>query len=84
MMVVTAESGGFTFVFLSDLVPSASHLQPTWVMGFDLYPLETIASRTTWLTRALQGDWLCGFGHDHQIAFARLRADPKTQFAVRD
>ena len=31
MMVVTAESGGETFCFLSDLVPLAAHLQPTWI-----------------------------------------------------
>jgi len=84
MMVVTAESRGQTFVFLSDLVPSSSHLQPTWVMGFDLYPLETIASRTEWLSRAVAGEWLCGFGHDHQIAFARIRKDPKASFALRE
>jgi glyoxylase-like metal-dependent hydrolase (beta-lactamase superfamily II) len=84
MMVVTAESCGQTFVFFSDLVPSASHLQPTWVMGFDLYPLDTIASRTDWLTRAAEGDWLCGFGHDHEIAFGRIGTDPKTKFALRE
>ena len=83
MMVVTAESRGRTFVFLSDLVPSTSHLQPTWVMGFDLYPLDTIATRTLWLTRAVEGDWLCGFAHDHEVAFARLVDDPKTKFGLR-
>ena len=80
MMVVTAESRGETFVFLSDLVPSTAHLQPTWVMGFDLYPLETIDSRSRWLTRAAEGGWLCGFGHDHEVAFARVAADEKVKF----
>lgn len=80
MMIVTAESGGETFCFLSDLVPSTSHLQPTWVMGFDLYPLETIESKTKWLTRAAEGNWLCGFAHDHEVAFSRITADPKTKF----
>jgi glyoxylase-like metal-dependent hydrolase (beta-lactamase superfamily II) len=84
MMVITAESRGQTFCFLSDLVPSASHLPPTWVMGFDLYPLDTIASRHLWLGRAVEGNWLCGFGHDHEIAFARIGADPKWKFAVAE
>jgi len=82
MMVVTAESRGQTFCFLSDLVPSAAHLQPTWVMAFDLYPLDTIESRTQWLTRAVEGSWLCGFGHDHKAAFARIATDPKVKFTV--
>ena len=82
MMVVTAESRGQTFCFLSDLVPSAAHLQPTWVAGFDLYPLQSIATRTHWLDRAVDENWLCGFGHDPDIAFARIVRDPKTSFAA--
>jgi glyoxylase-like metal-dependent hydrolase (beta-lactamase superfamily II) len=82
MMVITAESHGETFLFLSDLVPSSHHLQPTWVMAFDLYPLETIETRTRWLSRAVEGNWLCGFGHDHQVDFARIAADPKAKFAL--
>ena len=82
MMVVTAESRGQTFCFLSDLVPSSAHLQPTWVMAFDLYPLETIESRTRWLRRAVEESWLCGFGHDHETAFAHIKEDPKVQFVA--
>ncbi|MBS1856151.1 MAG: MBL fold metallo-hydrolase [Acidobacteria bacterium] len=82
MMVVTAESRGETFCFLSDLVPSAAHLQPTWVPAFDLFPLETIATRTEWLARAVEGKWLVGFAHDCDTAFTRVRADEKTKFAA--
>jgi glyoxylase-like metal-dependent hydrolase (beta-lactamase superfamily II) len=83
MMVITAESRGQTFCFLSDLVPTAAHLQPTWVPGFDLYPMETIDTRMHWLTKAVDGNWLCGFGHDPDIAFTTIAHDPKTKFAVR-
>lgn len=80
MMIVTAESRGQTFCFLSDMVPSAAHLQPTWVPAFDLYPLESIETKTRWLTRAVQENWLCGFGHDHEISFANIINDPKVLF----
>ena len=75
MMVVTAASQGETFCFLSDLVPSSAHLHPTWVAAFDLFPLETIESKTKWLGRASAEGWHCGFGHDPEIAFARIAAD---------
>jgi glyoxylase-like metal-dependent hydrolase (beta-lactamase superfamily II) len=81
--VVTAESGGKTFCFLSDLVPTAAHLQPTWFPAFDLYPLETIESKFRWLTSACQGEWICGFAHDPEIDFARIAADPKSHFQAR-
>jgi len=79
MMVVTAESAGETFCFLSDLVPTAAHLPPTWVTAFDLYPLKTIANKVKWLGAAVEGNWLCGFGHD-SAAFARIATDAKKQF----
>jgi glyoxylase-like metal-dependent hydrolase (beta-lactamase superfamily II) len=82
MMVVRAESQGQTFCMLADLVPTAAHLAPTWVAAFDLYPLECIDSKTKWLTRAVEGDWLCGFGHDLEIAFTRV-AREKNRFVER-
>lgn len=82
MMVITAESGGQTFCFLSDLVPTAAHLQPTWVASFDLYPLETIENKFRWLRAAAEGNWQCAFAHDSEIAFTRVAADPKSHFAV--
>ena len=82
MMVITAESAGRTFCFLSDLVPTASHIQPTWVTAFDLYPLETIETKTKWLGAAAKGDWVCGFAHDSAVAFARIVEHPKTAFAA--
>ena len=82
MMVITAESRGETFCFLSDMVPSVAHLQPTWVPGFDLYPLDSIDTKMAWLTKAVEESWLCGFAHDPQIAFAKIKADPKVKFTA--
>jgi glyoxylase-like metal-dependent hydrolase (beta-lactamase superfamily II) len=75
MMVITAESGGATFCFLSDLVPTAAHLHPTWVAAFDLYPLESIENKIKWLGQAAAGGWHCAFGHDTEIAFARIAVE---------
>jgi glyoxylase-like metal-dependent hydrolase (beta-lactamase superfamily II) len=80
MCIVTAESNGKTFCFWSDLVPTANHLQPTWVMAFDLYPLETIEQKSRRLARAADAGWLCGFSHDPHIAFARVERAEKAGF----
>jgi hypothetical protein len=83
MMVVTAESQGQTFCFLSDLLPMTPHAQPTWVTAFDLYPLQSIESKTQWLEAAAKGGWICGFSHDSETAFARITDHPKTRFAAQ-
>ena len=80
MMVVTAESGGKTFCFFSDLVPTAAHVQPTWVAAFDLCPTLTIDNKMRWLAAAADGQWLCAFSHEKKLAFAHIARDSKTQF----
>jgi glyoxylase-like metal-dependent hydrolase (beta-lactamase superfamily II) len=80
MCVVTAESGGRTFCFWSDLVPTKNHLQPTWVTAFDLFPVETIDQKTAWLGRAADEGWVVGFGHDAFVGFARIERDEKAGF----
>jgi len=82
MTVVTAESAGETFCFLSDLVPTTMHLQPSWVAAFDLAPIEVIDNKRRWLARAVDGRWRCGFAHEVERSFARIVRDPKTEFAI--
>jgi glyoxylase-like metal-dependent hydrolase (beta-lactamase superfamily II) len=72
MMVITAESDARTFCFLTDLVPTAAHLTPTWITAFDLDPLQSVESKLRWLTDAARGEWVCAFGHDTGMPFARI------------
>jgi len=72
MMVVIVRSGGETLCHLADLCPYASQITPTWVAGFDLFPLETIASKQALLGRAAREGWWLSFGHDPRVRFARI------------
>ncbi|HLY17530.1 MAG TPA: MBL fold metallo-hydrolase [Bryobacteraceae bacterium] len=72
MMVITAASGSGTFCFLTDLVPTAAHLMPTWVAAFDLDPIQSIDSKLHWLGEAARGEWICAFAHEPDMAFARI------------
>jgi glyoxylase-like metal-dependent hydrolase (beta-lactamase superfamily II) len=72
MMVVTASSRGQTFCFFSDLIPTAAHVPPSWVAAFDLFPLEAIDNKTRWLNQAVDGQWICAFAHEPDLAFARI------------
>ena len=82
MAVVTARSAGRTFCFFSDLIPTAAHVTPSWVAAFDLFPLEAIENKTRWLTDAANGVWVCGFGHDPEVAFARIEKAGQTFSSV--
>ena len=76
--IVLLESAGQRACYLGDTVPTSAHLDPAWVMAYDLYPLNTIASRRRIYTEAVPGEWLLVFTHDPLVPWARIEeADGK-------
>jgi glyoxylase-like metal-dependent hydrolase (beta-lactamase superfamily II) len=63
--------------YISDLIPTTAHLDTTWVMGYDLDPLETIVQRKRFYSRAIPENWLVLFTHDHQTPMARIGLNEK-------
>ena len=63
--------------YISDLIPTSAHLDATWVMGYDLDPLESIAQRKRFYQRAIPEKWLVLFTHDHDTPMARVGVNEK-------
>ncbi len=83
MCIVLLDGGpGERGVFWADLVPTAAHLPYAWVMGYDLYPLDTMTNKQRWLPRAAAESWLCVFEHDPETPLARLREEKPGRFAA--
>jgi glyoxylase-like metal-dependent hydrolase (beta-lactamase superfamily II) len=72
MQIVKVSSGGAVLAFLADLVPTSSHVPYGWIMGYDLEPLETLASKKRFLPQALREGWLLVFEHDDRMPLATL------------
>ncbi|HEV3469330.1 MAG TPA: MBL fold metallo-hydrolase [Pyrinomonadaceae bacterium] len=72
MQCVRLERGGRTLFGFADLVPTRAHLPLAWVMGYDLYPVETLEAKRRLLPRAAREGWLCLFYHDPEAPLARL------------
>ena len=49
--MVLIESAGKTAVFAADLLPTAAHLPEVWVMGYDLFPLDTLNFKRSFKVR---------------------------------
>jgi glyoxylase-like metal-dependent hydrolase (beta-lactamase superfamily II) len=77
MMGVHIESGGQHACYIGDLLPTAHHLDPTWVMGYDLDPLRCIEERKRFYQRAIPEKWLVLFTHDHDTPMARVALNEK-------
>ena len=72
MQCVWVESEGKRACFISDLVPTHAHLPFPWIMAFDLYPMETLASKKRLLPRLAEQGTLVVFPHDAEVPWGRL------------
>lgn len=63
---------GETAIFWADVVPTTHHIQPRYIMAYDLDVPRSYRSRAHWLARAAEGGWLGLFYHDAEHAFGRL------------
>ena len=77
MLAVHIESAGQHACYVGDLIPTTAHLDPTWVMGYDLDPLVCIAQRKRFYRRAIPEQWLVLFTHDHHTPMAHITLDDK-------
>ncbi len=70
--------------YIGDLIPTSSHLDPTWCMGYDLDPLRVIEERKRFYERAIPEGWLVMFPHDHDVPAAYLARNEKGRPVVAD
>jgi glyoxylase-like metal-dependent hydrolase (beta-lactamase superfamily II) len=75
MWAVMVRSGGKTACYISDLIATTWHLEPTWVMAYDLFPLEAIENRKKYYERAVPGQWLTMFTHDPNVPWAHITSE---------
>lgn len=72
MQTVKIESNGETLYSFSDLIPTTNHLSLPWIMGYDLFPLETLENKKRLLPLAVEENWLCWFYHNTENPLCRL------------
>lgn len=87
-IIVNGHPGGETRAgsiacYISDLIPTTAHIDLTWGMGFDLYPLDTIASKKQYYARAIPEKWLTVFTHDPNLPWAYLEEDAQGKMTAR-
>jgi len=71
--MVLIESKGKAAAFVADLIPTTAHLPDPWIMGFDLYPVDTLAVKQRFVKEAIDRDMLVFFEHDPAIAAGYIR-----------
>ena len=78
--VIMLESGGKTAVFTADMIPTTEHVDEPWIMGYDLYPMETLAFKRAFVREAIDREYLIFFEHDPRIAAGYIREKDRKKY----
>lgn len=70
---VKITSGGRTAAFVADLIPTTAHLDEPWIMGYDLYPMDTLHYKQRFIREAIDGEYIVFFEHDPVTAAGIIR-----------
>jgi glyoxylase-like metal-dependent hydrolase (beta-lactamase superfamily II) len=81
---VRVESEGQVLFFLGDLIPTVSHLPLPYLMGYDLYPLQTLETKRWVLDRAFEEGWLLVFEHDPKVQMGRVKRDVEGKYYLQE
>lgn len=79
---VLIQSEGESLFFVGDLVPTASHLRPIYVMAYDMFPRETFLNKERFLGRAASEQWWVAWPHDPQIVWGKIEVDDREGYVV--
>lgn len=81
MQAVVVKSGGKTACYISDLIPTAAHIEIAWGMSFDLYPLQTVESKKEYYAQSIPQKWLTVFTHDPTTPWGYIDRDEAGKLA---
>lgn len=72
LLVLDRPGGGL--IYWGDLLPTRHHLRVPFVMGYDEYPVETMAQKKHWLKTVAEKGWVSVFEHDPDMPACTLEA----------
>lgn len=70
---VKVESEGKILFYLGDMVPTSTHIGLSYIMSYDLFPLETLANKKRFYEQAIKEDWIFAFDHDPAHYFGKVK-----------
>jgi glyoxylase-like metal-dependent hydrolase (beta-lactamase superfamily II) len=82
LQAVVVEGGGRRLIYLADLIPTSHHIQPAWVMGYDLDVRECVDQRLRLLEEVAGTDTILVFEHDPTIPAGTVSQDAKGKYVV--
>ncbi len=72
MMLPVINYKNKTIVYMADLLPSIGHIPIPYIMAYDMFPLQTLKEKKTFLNHAVTNNYILFFEHDPAIECCEL------------
>lgn len=83
LQMIEIEGNDQRLVFATDLIPTHHHLQLPYIMGYDLWPLQTLEHKKELLARACKDQLIIAFQHDRDVRVATVQKQEEN-FKIAD
>jgi methylmalonyl-CoA epimerase len=70
--MVWIESRGQSAAFVGDIMPTTAHVPDAWIMGFDLYPMDTLSAKKAVVKEIMERRALVYFEHDPAVVAGHI------------
>jgi len=71
------ESGKKGAIFWGDLIPTSAHTDYPYIMGYDLFPLDTLRAKEKYIPYAIENDYISIWTHEPVFRYGRIRQGDK-------
>lgn len=71
-MIPFIQSGEETYVYMSDLIPTAANIPVVWLASYDLYPVVAMEEKEAFLKEAADKNYILFFEHDYYTQCATV------------
>lgn len=76
-MIPFINSGEKTYVYMSDLIPTAANIPIVWLASYDLYPVTAMEEKESFLKEAAEKNYVLFFEHDFYTKTATVELGEK-------
>lgn len=82
VITINEDGEGNTAIFWADVVPTAHHIQPPYIMAYDIDVVRSFEVRKAWMEKVADKGWIGLYYHDLDTAFGRLELEGRRFFHV--
>jgi glyoxylase-like metal-dependent hydrolase (beta-lactamase superfamily II) len=79
---IVIEGDGKKILYLADLIPTSRHIQPAWVMGYDLDVVTCVDEKIKVLKEVCDSGTIVVFEHDPDLPAGTITRDTKGKYHV--